>query len=210
MRTGSNVLVGVKVGLEKAYLEDQGTPEGQNYLQDLRSDTLIGDANYPMQNFSEKREKIKDILSDEKYRRYIEIYMNNRRKRNHWYSLCSESNNIRNLAEHLQKLGSYRLLYTMLSGKVHGTDIFRGNIERAATGTLFIRQLRGPVSQIEMVAHLVIGDLGMCHSSIIGTYLSGDDQFRRFFMDWYMVYRRFSLQLGSEVEAEGAGRQERE
>jgi len=130
---------------------DPTSDAGIKYRNAIESDKIINKMKIPdfshekaIKNLEGLLKKPKYAAAEAEYQRIIQLPRRARQRYKNWYSMNDGPTNVRELAERVELLGFYEILYRNWSGYVHGVDIIEGILSRAPDGKAEIIQIRSP------------------------------------------------------------------
>jgi hypothetical protein len=148
---------------------------------------------FPRRDLTKERKTVERLLNAEGYKCHWNKYQKAKRKPKHWYSLCSDAQNLRGLAKLTGREAEYILLYRMLSEAAHASDVVSGLLRRNGMDGIEVHQLRGPLEKAKEVTSLSANYLVWCHDKILKTYRK-DHDVQNWFVRWYVDdYRPFFM-----------------
>ena len=189
-------LAGTYIQRYRDYLRyDPSTEQGKAFQATLDKDSRLADANFPQQNFAAERQIMEAILTRPEYLPYWEEYQkiktHPKRRYKKWYQLCSSAASLDKLAEEVGELSHYSLVYSSLSEKTHGENVFKEVIFGGPSGQVHIHALRGPSASVKQVAVGTTLLLFSAHEIIRQTFLDTNSKTTKNYLDWYSSYRDF-------------------
>ena len=130
---------------------DPNSDAGKKYRNAIESDKIINKMKIPdfphekaIKNLEGLLKKPKYAVAEAEYQRIVQLPRRERRRYKKWYSMNDGPTNIWELAERVELLGFYEMLYRNWSEYVHGLDIIEGKLSRAPDGKTGIIQIRSP------------------------------------------------------------------
>lgn len=130
---------------------DPNSDAGIEYRNAIESDKIINKMKIPDFPHEKAIKNLEDLLkkpryeaAEAEYQRIMQMPRRERRRYKQWYSMNDGPTNLRELAERVELLGFYEILYRSWSGYIHGLDIIEGKLSRAPDGKAEIIQIRSP------------------------------------------------------------------
>ena len=130
---------------------DPNSDAGKKYRNAIESDKIINKMKIPdfphekaIKNLEGLLKKPKYAVAEAEYQRIIQLPRRIRRRYTKWYSMNDGPKNLWELAERVELLGFYELLYRNWSEYIHGLDIIEGKLSRTPDGRAEIIQIRSP------------------------------------------------------------------
>lgn len=180
---------------------DPRTQQGKDFHAVLQATPQLSKAEFIREDHSADRKGIETILSQDKFKPFYDNYIRLKKgkKPRHWYSLCSNANDLRSLAKNLGKEAQYLIFYSHLSEIAHSADVITDRLGVSEDGKTLMMPLRGPANRtLKMWATTTSTYLLQCHSLIIEFYFPPDDSMRKSWQAWYTAYRKFNKWLSEE------------
>ena len=176
-----------QIGRWKNFIRyDPATKEGQELHQILDNDPKLCGVPFPRRNLSEERSIVEKVLNSPRYKSHWDKYQTSIPKPKHWYTLSnSDITHLRALAKAVGREGEYVLLYRLLSGSAHASDVFSGVLEHGGGRSIRVHRLRGPVEKIKEATSLAASFLVWSHHRLLNTYLKGHGV-QTWFSHWYV------------------------
>lgn len=171
---------------------DPSTDKGKALHDLIDSDEVLKGERFPRRDLSKERDSLVKYLEREPYKPYWDKHLDAKKKRQplEWYCLCSQAQNLRELARLVNREAEYEIMYGYLSGLAHGHDVFSG-IVGIEPDKFSVHQLRGPELKMNESASLASNYLLLAHNAIRSAFLK--EKTTKLFYEWYGQFRTFNL-----------------
>ncbi len=128
---------------------DINTQQGRQFSSEMKRDRLVGKmdfSKYP--NLQPNISNLTQLLKKKNYSKSEQEYQRLKKKKSKpiWYQFFNGPNNIIELADYLNLIGIYNLLYRFFSKNVHGQDVIDGRISSGKPGFTEFMQIKDPTN----------------------------------------------------------------